>query len=123
MNNLRSNSLRSIRQNARPDALPNFRNLGIILRILLISNSLAIMQAVLQASAWTEVAQHLIQIVTLLTPVLLSSLLLLWLAQPWLSRMPYGQGTLAVVAVVTLVTLSIYEFGGEIYVSSHELQG
>jgi two-component system, LytTR family, sensor histidine kinase AlgZ len=109
------NKARSIRQNARPDTLPNFRNLGILLRILLISNGLAILQAILQANAWTDVAQRMMQIATLHTPVLLTSLMLLWFAQPWLNRLPYWQGALAVMALVVVLTLSIYYFGGELY--------
>jgi two-component system sensor histidine kinase AlgZ len=106
---------RSIKQNARPDGLPNFRNLGTLLRILLISNGLVLLQAILLASSWADVAQRMMQIATLLTPVLLSSLLLLWLAQPWLSRLSYRHGVLAVTATVLVLTLSIYHFGGELY--------
>jgi two-component system sensor histidine kinase AlgZ len=109
------NNPRSIRQKPRPDTLPNFRNLGILLRILLISNGLAIFQAVMLASAWTDVAQRLTQIATLLTPALLTSLMLLWAAQPWLARLPYWQGALAVVTLVVALTLAIFEFGGELY--------
>jgi two-component system sensor histidine kinase AlgZ len=106
---------RSIKQNARPDGLPNFRNLGTLLRILLISNGLVLLQAILLASSWADVAQRMMQIATLLTPVLLSSLLLLWLAQPWLSRLSYRHGVLAVTATVLVLTLSLYHFGGELY--------
>lgn len=109
------NNPRSIRQNARPDTLPNFRNLGIMLRILLISSGLAILQAILQANAWTDVSQRLMQIITLLTPVLLTSLLLLWAAQPWLNRLPYWQGTMATMVLVGILTLSIYEYGSDLY--------
>jgi two-component system, LytTR family, sensor histidine kinase AlgZ len=109
------NNPRSIRQNTRPDTLPNFRNLGIMLRILLISSGLAVLQAILQANAWADVSQKLMQIVTLLTPVLLTSLLLLWVAQPWLTRLPYRQGAMATIALVAILTLSIYEYGSELY--------
>ena len=109
------NKARSIKQNARPDGLPNFRNLGTLLRILLISNGLALLQAILQASSWTDVAQHVMQIATLLTPVLLASLLLLWVAQPWLERLPYRHGVLLVGTVVIGLTLSIYYFGKNVY--------
>lgn len=109
------NNARSIKQKTRPDTLPNFRNLGIMLRILLISSGLAILQALLQANAWTDVAQRMMQIATLLTPVLFSSLLLLWIAQPLLNRMPYKQGVIAIMAMVVLLTLSIYEYGGDLY--------
>jgi two-component system sensor histidine kinase AlgZ len=109
------NNPRSIKQKARPDTLPNFRNLGILLRILLITNGLAILQAILQANTWGGVALHLMQIATLLTPVLFCTLLLLWVAQPWLNRLPYLRGAIAIMAMVVVLTLSIYEYGGDLY--------
>ena len=112
------NMARSINQNALPDALPNFRNLGVALRILLISNGLALLQALLQASAWADVPQRMMQIAALLTPILLTSLLLLWLAQPWLRRLGYRRGALVVNAVAVLMTLAIYAFGGDLYRSA-----
>jgi two-component system, LytTR family, sensor histidine kinase AlgZ len=109
------NKARSIKQNARPDGLPNFRNIGTLLRILLISNGLALLQAILLASAWTDVAERMMQIATLLTPILFTSLLLLWVAQPWLNRLSYRRSALAVTASVVVLTLSIFYFGREIY--------
>jgi two-component system, LytTR family, sensor histidine kinase AlgZ len=109
------NNSRSIKQNARPDTLPNFRNLGIMLRILVLSNGLAILQAIMLANAWEDIAQRMMQIATLLTPVLPTSLLMLWVAQPWLNRLPYWQGVLATMAIAVVLTLSIYEFCGDLY--------
>jgi two-component system sensor histidine kinase AlgZ len=109
------NKARSIKQNAFPDALPNFRNLGVTLRILLICNGLALIEAMLLANAWGEVPQRMMQIAALLVPVLLSALLLLWAAQPWLARLPYVQGALAVSALAVLLTLVTYYLGGELY--------
>ena len=109
------NKARSIKQNAWPDALPNFRNLGVTLRILLISNGLALLQALLQADNWADMPLRMMQIATLLTPVLLSALLLLWAAQPWLNRLAYWHGVLAVCLLVAALTLAIYYFGGELY--------
>lgn len=111
------NEARSIKQNPLPDALPNFRNLGVTLRILLICNGLALLQAVLLANVWGEVPQHMMQIATLLAPVLLTSLLLLWLAQPWLARLPYRLGALAASTLAAALTLATYRFGGELYQS------
>ncbi|WP_435627559.1 sensor histidine kinase [Candidatus Ferrigenium straubiae] len=109
------NKARSIKQNTLPDALPNFRNLGVTLRILLISNGLALLQALLQAYGWADVMSRMMQIATLLTPVLLSCLLLLWAAQPWLARLAYWRGALAVSALAAVVTLATYYFGGDLY--------
>ncbi len=107
--------VRSIKQNALPDALPNFRNLGVTLRILLICNGLALLQAVLQADDWADIPLRMMQIATLLTPILLTCLLLLWGAQPWLDRLPRLHGALAVNALAAAVTVSTYYFGGELY--------
>ena len=109
------NNLHSIKQNALPDALPNFRNLGVMLRILLISNGLALLQALLQANGWAEVPLRMMQIATLFAPVLLACLLLLWAAQPWLNRLPYSHGVLAVNALAAALTLSVYYSGGELF--------
>lgn len=109
------NKSRSIKQNVRPDALPNFRSLGVTLRILLICNGFALLQAILLASAWKDVPQRMMEIATLLTPILLASLLLLWAAQPWLNRLSYWRGALAVTALVLVLTLPAYYFGGELY--------
>lgn len=109
------NKARSIKQNALPDVLPNFRNLGVTLRILLISNGLALLLALLLANTWADVPLYMMQIATLLTPILLSSLLLLWAMQPWLNRIAYWHGALAVNALVIMLTLFTYYFGGELY--------
>ena len=109
------NKADSIKQNALPDALPNFRNLGVTLRILLICNGLALLGALLLANAWSEVSLRMVQIAALLAPVLLSSLLLLWAAQPWLSRLDGMRGGLAVNALVVALTLIAYYLGGELY--------
>ncbi|MCG6932716.1 MAG: histidine kinase [Gallionella sp.] len=109
------NKALSIRQNTRQHGLPNFGNLGTLLRILIICNSLALLQAIIMSDSWLDVAQQMLQINTLLTPVLLSSMLLLWLIQPWLNRISYRYGTLAVMMLVVTVSVSIYHFGGELY--------
>src|SRR4030065_1898471 len=89
------NKARSIKQNAGAAALPDFRNHGVTLRILLISNGMALLLALTQAGGWADVPQRMMQIATLLTPVLLATLVLLWAAQPWLDRLGYWRGVLA----------------------------
>ena len=111
----RLNKSHSIKQNARPDGLPNFRNLGTLLRILLISSSMALLQAIILANTWYDMAQHTMQIAALLTPILLTSLLLLWIIQPWLNQLAYWHGAIAVTSLVVLLTLSIYSLDKEIY--------
>lgn len=109
------NEARSIKQNAIPDALPNFRNLGVTLRILLFVNGLALLQSILQAASWSGVLQQMLQIAALLTPIMLTSLLVFWLVQPWLAKLPYWRGALAVNGLVLILTLATYYFGGSLY--------
>ncbi len=109
------NNARSINQNALPDMLPNFRNIGVALRIVLFSIGLVLFQAFLQARSWVGMPQYMMNIAALLVPILLVSLLLLWVAQPWLYRIGYWRGVLAVNTLVVVLTLSIYLFGGDLY--------
>jgi two-component system sensor histidine kinase AlgZ len=51
------------------------------------------------------------QITMMLTPVILTGLLLLWAAQPWLGKLPYWYGALVVSLIVMALTLCIYSFG------------
>lgn len=106
---------RSIKQNQLPDALPDFRNLGVTLRILLLANGFALFAAVLQASGWMDVLFQIVQIAVLFTPVLLASLLLLWLTQRWLSKLAYWHGVIAVNVIVGVLTLLTYFLGGGLF--------
>ena len=109
------NEARSIKQNALPDALPNFRNLGVTLRILVVSNGLALLVAVLLAGEWLDVLAQMLHISTLLTPLVLASLVVLSLAQSWLHKLTYWHGVLAVNVIVGILALMAYQFGGELY--------
>jgi two-component system sensor histidine kinase AlgZ len=112
--------LQSINQNHQPDALPNFRNMGVTLRTVLMANGMALFLAAAQASSWMEIAQRMTDISALLQPVLLSSLLLLFILNPLFTRLKYWQGAVVVVATVGLVTFSIYHLGGDLYAQPGE---
>jgi two-component system sensor histidine kinase AlgZ len=109
------NKARSIKQNAYPDVLPDFRNLGISLRILLLSNVLALVEAFVDAADWRDVLYRMMQISALLSPVLFTNLLLLWLAQPWLKHLSYWTGATVISVLVMAVTLLIYDIGSALY--------
>ncbi|MBY0577347.1 MAG: histidine kinase [Gallionellaceae bacterium] len=109
------NEARSIKQNTSPDMLPNFRNLGVTLRILLISSGLTLLQSLLLANSWSDVPAHMMRATSMLTPALLSCLLIIWAIQPWLNRLPYRYGVLAINTLAAILTLSIYYAGGELY--------
>lgn len=109
------NEAHSIKQNLPSDALPNFRNLGVVLRTLLLGNALALVGAIYQATGWRDVLMQIMQATTLLAPIMLSSLLLLWIGQPVLNRLSYWRGVWAVNLLVGAVTLFIYSIGSELY--------
>ncbi|MFM2408037.1 MAG: hypothetical protein RL358_779 [Pseudomonadota bacterium] len=109
------NKPRSIKQNTYHDAVPDFRNMGVVLRILLFSNGFALFKAVIDGQRWSEVLAHFIESAALLTPVLLCSLLLLWLVQPQFKRMSYGQNSLFISVLVVLITWGIFAFSGAYY--------
>ena len=68
---------RSINQNAYTGALPNFRNLGILLRILVIVNVVAFAAAVVKSVDARTLWQQFIEIAALVEPLLILSLLVL----------------------------------------------
>ena len=107
--------MQSINQNSLPDALPDFRSLGVTLRVVLLVNGMALLVAIVQAASWPDIVQRVLAISALLQPVLLSSLLLLFALNSLLARLPYWQGAAAVLLVVVMVTLVIYHLGGELY--------
>ncbi|MES2565100.1 MAG: hypothetical protein V4637_20605 [Pseudomonadota bacterium] len=100
----------SINQNGYTRALPDFRNLGIVLRILLIVNLCALCAlcaAILRAhtlrSAWDE----LLDISMLLQPLQISALIVLISLSRALRRLPYFVGA-AVVIVLVLVLNGVF---------------
>lgn len=105
----------SIKQNLPSGSLPNFRNLGVLLRILLISNIAGLIAALIYKTSANEFPQEFIEISTKLQPVLILSLLLLSALNTWLHRATYVVGLVAVTAIVLGVTILIYELGRSLF--------
>ncbi len=105
----------SINQNNPPKLLPDFRNMGTVLRIVLLANGIALLGAMSQASSFAGLQNSLLQGSVLLQPVLLTSLLLLYVFDPLLKRVPYWQGSLVVIAIVVAITVVLDELGGELF--------
>ena len=110
----------SINQNHLPDALPNFRNLGVAMRILLLVSGSGLLAALARAEGWRDFLPQVMDIYALMQPVLLSSLLLLFVLNPLLARLEYWQGSTTVLALIMAVTLAIVLLGGNLYVPSGE---
>src|SRR2546423_1013341 len=97
----------SINQNAYTSALPNFRNLGILLRILLIVNALAITAALVRATTLSGAWRELVDISALVQPLLIIALLALVLLNGYLQRLPYRLGVLAVFAITFALAMLV----------------
>jgi len=102
---------RSINQNAYSSALPNFRNLGVLLRILVIVNVVAVAAAILTANELRAAWGELLEISALVQPLLILTLLMLVAANDWLRRLPGGAGMIAVLAMVLALTAALYAAG------------
>lgn len=88
-----------MRKNSR---LPNFQNLGILLKTLLIVNILVMLAAVLLSPNLAEFLPTWAQFSVLVQPILLMSLLVLYIASPKLVQFNYWQGAVGIVVLVVL---------------------
>ena len=82
--------------------LPDLRNLGTILRILLAVNAAALVAAFAREQHWNALPNEWIALTSYVEPYLLLELAMLWLIAPWLLRQTYAIGV-TVVAVVTII--------------------
>jgi len=105
----------SINQNMHQDALPDFRNLGVMLRVVLIVLLLAALAALCQAPAWSLLFERFLQVVTPVQPVLVLSLVVLWALEPWLRRLDYAAGIAIVVLIELLVVSVVFRIGQEVF--------
>ena len=86
----------------RPAHLPDFRNLGVMLRVLLLLNLAALFAAVVRSAAFGDILPNLTVISSWLEAPLIATLLVLNVGSRQLQRMNYW-GALAVALVVALV--------------------
>lgn len=89
----------SINQNRYPNLLPNFRNLGVMLRLIVIVFGMTIFGAALKSANWVDMHDQWLSISALAQPMLILSLLLLGLADRWLHRLDYPLAVAVIVAV------------------------
>ena len=92
-----------IRQNPKPLAFPDLRNLGTIARILIGANVLIAIGALVRAPRWGAVPGEWLDSVAVSELYLLLGLVLLNALGPWLRRRSFPAGA-AVVFAVTIVT-------------------
>jgi two-component system sensor histidine kinase AlgZ len=92
-----------INQNQPPLVLPDLRNLGTILRILLAVNALVFIAAAVSEARWRAISDAWLQMSALVEPQLLLALLVLYAAQPLLARVPYRTGALFVLVLTVVI--------------------
>jgi len=102
----RSGTLRSAAR------LPDFRNLGVLLRILLGVNAASLVAAVLKTQSLRAIGEALIEISALVQPVMFLTLLILAAARPLLDRVRYEAGVAAVMLTAMAVTAAFDLLGG-----------
>jgi two-component system sensor histidine kinase AlgZ len=92
-----------------PVALPDFRNLGVMLRVLVLANAMGIAATLVKANSLSAIPAVGLETAALLEPVLLMQVLVLIALDPWLRRLPYVWGCAAVLAsTVAVVAFAQY---------------
>ena len=86
-----------------PRALPDFRNLGVVLRILLLVNGLAVVAVLLRNADVSLLVDELLDMAMRVEFPLILAVALLFLLQPWLARLSVLAGGLAVAGVVMVL--------------------
>ena len=103
----------SIRQNPYPEALPDFRNLGVTARALIAVNLLALLAALLAEPDWSAMIDAYVMRAARFEPPLVASLVLFYALAPWLRRFSYWRGCAVVIAVVLAFTAATHLMLGE----------
>lgn len=102
---------RSINQNAYSGALPDFRNLGIMLRILLFGNAAAAVAAIVKGPDMLGTWREFVESAALVEPLLVLSVLALATLSASVRVLPYWLGAIVVLALELVLTTALY-FGG-----------
>ena len=98
----------SIRQNAYPDLLPDFRNLGVMARVLVAVNGLALAGTIYATSALVPAIERFVHAAAFLEPLLFVELIVLFALSPLLAKLPYWWGCASVVALVLALAVAYH---------------
>lgn len=106
----------SIKQNHLriPVALPDFRNMGVQLRILVLINTMAMVSAILRTDSLESAWQAMMQVSAAIQPILLMTLLSLFAVSPKLAGISYRAGILAVLSLAVLLAIGIQHISGDL---------
>ena len=95
-------------QNAPPDALPDFRNLGVIARILVIVNLTIVGAAAIRGPDLVSFTAAIADISLVAAPVLIAMLVVLYLAAPALLRFAYPSALAAIFGAVVVLSAAVW---------------
>jgi len=98
----------SIRQNAHSDLLPDFRNLGVIARVLVAVNAVALVAAAYAATSVRGALERFIENAAFLEPLLCIEVAVLFALSRQLGRLTYRGGYAAVVLLAAALAV-IYQ--------------
>ncbi|HEX4986693.1 MAG TPA: histidine kinase [Burkholderiales bacterium] len=104
----------SINQFPAGTLLPNFRNLGVILRVLLVVTALTVMAAMLKSSTWNGFMQQWLAIVAVVQPIAIVSVLVLGAANAGLHGIDYRSAVAVIVLLEVVITLGVLKFGAAV---------
>ena len=100
----------SIGQSAYPDLLPDFRNLGVMARVLVAVNGLAAAGVLFATPSLGGALEQFMRTAAYLEPLLLIELLALAALSPLLARLPYWTGYAAIVGIVLVFVAAYHTF-------------
>lgn len=96
-----------IRQNPATAALPDFRNLGTVLRVLLAVNAIGLIAALVVEPRWSLWSAAWLDVLAYLEPCLMTELLVLYIMQPVFDRMAYVTGVAVVLALTVAIVVGV----------------
>jgi two-component system sensor histidine kinase AlgZ len=104
----------SINQTRHPGLLPDFGNLGVMLRVLVTVTVMTVMAAALKSGDWTGLWTEFLQLSVLVQPVLLVSLLVFAVCRRLLARLSYAGAIMVVLGTVMLLTTLIFKMTADL---------
>lgn len=99
--------------------LPNLRNLGVNLRILIIVNAIVALAAIIQSNKFDDFYPIITSISSIAQPLLLLCLLVLYGSYGLLAKLRYWQGVLAILVIVLLVCSGFYDLISHLLIYSN----
>ena len=100
----------SINQNRQQNALPDFRNLGVILRVLVAVSVMTLAAAAIRTYSLEAWLQLWITSIAFVAPVTILSLVILGAAAPWLGRLDYRAAVAVILALELAITTVAAQF-------------